>query len=150
MSGFLFDTNIWIAIVFKKHPFHRAAQQKLEQASPSQPAVFCRSTEQSFLRLATNDRVLKFYDVAPTTNSAALAMLHQLQALPQVRTDDEPPGTTMLWHSLAAMGTASPDVWMDAYLAAFAISGDLQFVTADKDFNTYQRHGLALTLVDAP
>ena len=150
MSGTLFDTNIWIAIVFKKHPFHRAAQQQLEQASPSQPAVFCRSTEQSFLRIATNDRLLKFFDVAPTTNSAALAMLHQLQALPQVRADDVPPGTTMLWHSLAAMETPSPNVWMDAYLAAFAISGGLQFVTADKDFNAYQRHGLALTLVDAP
>ena len=150
MSGFLFDTNIWIAIVFKEHPFHRAAQQKLEQASPSQPAVFCRSTEQSFLRLATNDRVLKFYEVASSTNNAALAMLYKLQAMPQVRADDEPPSTTMLWHSLAAMGTASPNVWMDAYLAAFAITGGLQFVTADKDFNAYQRHGLALTLVGAP
>ena len=39
---------------------------------------------------------------------------------------------------------------MNAYLAAFVISGGLQFVTADKDFNAYQRHGLALTLVDAP
>ena len=150
MSGFLFDTNIWIAIVFKKHPFHRAAQQKLEQASRSQPAVFCRSTEQSFLRLATNDRVLKFYEVASSTNNAALAMLYKLQAMPQVRADDEPPGTTMLWHSLAATETPSPRVWMDAYLAAFAISGGLQFLTADKDFNAYQRHGLALTLVDAP
>ena len=150
MSGTLFDTNIWIAIVFKKHPFHRAAQQKLEQASPSQPAVFCRSTEQSFLRLATNDRLLKFYDVPSMTNNAALAMLHKLQAMPQVRADDEPPGTTMLWHSLAPMETPSPRVWMDAYLAAFAISGGLQFLTADKDFNAYQRHGLALTLIEAP
>ena len=150
MSGTLFDTNIWIAVVFKKHPFHRAAQQQLEQASPTQPAVFCRSTEQSFLRFATNDRLLKFYDVASTNNSAALAMLHQLQAMPQVRADEEPPGTTMLWHSLAATETPSPRVWMDAYLAAFAISGGLQFLTADKDFNAYQRHGLALTLVDAP
>ena len=40
--------------------------------------------------------------------------------------------------------------WIDAYLAAFAISDGLQFVTADKDFNAYQRHGLALMLVEAP
>ena len=39
---------------------------------------------------------------------------------------------------------------MNVYLAAFAFSGGLQFLTADKDFNAYQRHGLALTLVEAP
>ena len=37
---------------------------------------------------------------------------------------------------------------MNAYLAAFAINGGVPFVTADKDFNAYQRHGLVLTLVE--
>ena len=148
MLGTLFDTNIWIASVFKLHPFHRAAQQKLEQATPASPAVFCRSTEQSFLRLITNNKILKFYEVESLTNRVAILQLHKLLAMSQVRFQDEPAGTTAMWHSIAALNTPSPRVWMDAYLAAFAISGGLQLLTTDKDFKAYERHGLALTLID--
>jgi toxin-antitoxin system PIN domain toxin len=150
MSGTLFDTNVWLAIVFKKHPFHRAAQQQLEEATSAKPAVFCRSTEQSFLRLITNDRLLKFYEVQSLTNRTATLQLHKLQALPQVHVQDEPRGTTAIWHSIAALNTPSPRIWMDAYLAAFAISGGLRLLTIDKDFKTYERHGLILTLIEAP
>jgi uncharacterized protein len=149
MLGTLFDTNIWIAIAFQKHPFHRAAQQNLEQATRANPAVFCRSTEQSFLRLVTSDRLLKFYDVQSLPNRAATLLLHKLQAMPQVRAQDEPPGTTVMWHTIAALSTPSPKVWMDAYLAAFAISGDLRMLTIDKDFQNFLPHGLNLTLVQA-
>ena len=148
MLGTLFDTNIWVASVFRLHPFHRAAQQKLEQATPASPAIFCRSTEQSFLRLITSDRLLKFYEVEGLSNRVATLQLHKLQAMSQVRFQDEPAGTTALWHSIAALNTPSPRVWMDAYLAAFAISGGLQLLTTDKDFKAYERHGLALTLID--
>ncbi len=33
----------------------------MQQATPAAPAVFCRSTEQSFLRLATTPTLLKAY-----------------------------------------------------------------------------------------
>lgn len=36
---------------------------------------------------------------------------------------------------------------MDAYLAAFAISAKLRFVTLDRDFKTYESHGLQLELL---
>jgi predicted nucleic acid-binding protein len=36
---------------------------------------------------------------------------------------------------------------MDAYLAAFAISGGLSFVTLDRDFKRYEAHGLRLRLL---
>jgi len=39
---------------------------------------------------------------------------------------------------------------MDAYLAAFALSGSLNFVTLDRDFQTYESHGLQLRLLMAP
>ena len=89
MLGTLFDTNIWVASVFRLHPFHRAAQQKLEQATPASPAIFCRSTEQSFLRLITTDRLLKFYEVEGLTNRVATLQLHKLQAMSQVRFQED-------------------------------------------------------------
>ncbi len=45
--------------------------------------------------------------------------------------------------------TVSPKLWMDAYLAAFAISGKLRFVTNDKAFRQFQAYGLDLHLLTA-
>ncbi len=40
---------------------------------------------------------------------------------------------------------ASPKVWMDAYLAAFAVAGNYQFVTNDKAFRQFE--GLDLVML---
>ncbi len=147
MPGSLLDTNVWLAAVFTTHPFHQAAQKNLRQATPAEPAVFCRSTQQSFLRLASTPTLLKAYGATGLTNRDALVALGALLALPQVCEREEPPGTSALWHQLASHNTASPKVWMDAYLAAFAISGGLRMVSLDQDFKNFARSGLKLVLI---
>ena len=147
MPGSLLDTNVWLAAVFTTHPFHQAAQKNLQQATPAEPAVFCRSTQQSFLRLASTPTLLKAYGATGLTNIDALVALGALLALPQVCEREEPPGTPALWHRLASHNTASPKVWMDAYLAAFAISGGLRMVSLDQDFKNFVRNGLKLVLI---
>lgn len=149
MPGSLFDTNVWVAAIFPSHLFHMKAQQVLQQATPAEPAVFCRSTQQSFLRLASTPTLLKAYGAEGLTNHDALLALSALQALPQVCEREEPPGTLLLWHRLAAHDTASPKVWMDAYLAAFAISGGLRMVTLDRDFKNFVPQGLDLNLINS-
>lgn len=147
MPACLFDTNVWLAALFATHPFHARAQRALQQATPAAPAVFCRATQQSFLRLATTPALLKAYGAAGMTNRDALVALDALQALPQVNVRDEPPGVFSLWRSLASSDSASPKVWMDAYLAAFAMSGGMRMVTIDRDFNSFVTHGLDLSLM---
>ncbi len=147
MPGSLFDTSVWLAAVFTTHPFRRAAQKSLQQASPANPAVFCRATQQSFLRLASTPALLKAYGATGLTNRDALVALSALQALPQVCKREEPPGTVVLWHRLASRDTASPKVWMDAYLAAFAIGGGLRLVSLDQDFKAFESAGLKADLV---
>jgi uncharacterized protein len=147
MPGALFDTNAWLAALFTSHPFHTLAQTALAAATPAEPAVFCRSTQQSLLRLASTPAILKAYGAEAMTNRDALVALDALQGLPQVRVQDEPPGVFALWRTFASVGTASPKVWMDAYLAAFAVAGGLGFVTLDRDFKRFAEHGLALTLI---
>jgi uncharacterized protein len=149
VPGSLFDSNVWIAAIFTTHPFHQQAQTVLEDATPADPAVFCRSTQQSFLRLASNSVLLKTYGAEGLTNRDALVALDSLLALAQVCERDESPGTVALWHRLASRETASPKVWMDAYLAAFAMSADLRFATLDDDFKTYEAQGLNLALLNA-
>lgn len=147
MPGFLFDTSVWLAVVFTTHPFHQPARKCLQQATPGEPAVFCRSTQQSFLRLTSTPALLKAYGATGLTNRDALLALGALMALPQVCEREEPPGTSALWQRLASRDTASPKVWMDAYLAAFAISGALRMVSLDQDFKNFSPHRLDLHLI---
>ncbi len=144
----LFDTNVWLAAVFTSHAYHQTARKQLQQATADEPALFCRATQQSFLRLASTPALLKAYGATGLTNRDALVTMDALLALPQVRERDEPPGTPALWHRLASLDTASPKVWMDAYLAAFAISGSMRMVTLDQDFKNFAAHGLDLMLID--
>lgn len=60
--------------------------------------------------------------------------MRAIMASPIVGYRDEPPGVTTIWHRLAALPSASPKVWMDAYLAAFATASHLQMVTLDQGF----------------
>jgi uncharacterized protein len=149
VPGSLFDTNVWLAALFPSHPFHLKAQEALQQATSTQPALWCRATQQSFVRLASTPTLHQAYDAKGMTNRDVLVALDALQALPQVALRDEPAGTYTLWRTLAASDTASPKVWMDAYLAAFAIAGGLRMVTLDRDFKNFVPQGLDLTLLNS-
>ncbi|TLD72578.1 PIN domain-containing protein [Phragmitibacter flavus] len=148
MPTSLFDSSAWVAAVFPTHPFHARAQAALAAATAEEPAVFCRATQVSFLRLITTPQLLRHYDAAHMTNRSALTQLQMLLSRPEIAEIEEPPGTAALWQKLAMHDTASPKVWMDAYLAAFAIKGGLHFVTLDGDFKSYQPHGLQLALLN--
>jgi toxin-antitoxin system PIN domain toxin len=147
VAGSLVDSSVWLAAVFPQHPHHVRAQEELSIATPLAPAVFCRATQQSFLRLITTPQILRAYAVEAMTNRSAWKTFELLRAHSSIVVHDEPPGTVALWHRLAAGDTASPKVWMDAYLAAFAISGGLSVVTLDRDFKRYEAHGLGLRLL---
>jgi predicted nucleic acid-binding protein len=51
---------------------------------------------------------------------------------------EEPRGTEVLWKKLGATTKASPKLWMDAYLAAFAVAGEFSLVTTDKGFKQFK------------
>lgn len=91
--------------------------------------------------------MLNAYGAQGLTNRDALLALGALEASPQVCEREEPPGLLALWHLLASCDTASPKVWMDAYLGAFAIAARLRMVTLDQDFKNFVVHGLDLVLI---
>lgn len=147
MSGqaFLFDANVWVGLAFAAHPNHALATAAYRAATPARPACFCRSTQQSALRLFSVPTLLRAYGVPGLTNRDALATLERFMASPTVAYRDEPSGMVPVWHGLAALPTASPQVWMDAYLAAFSIVGGLELVTFDRDFSQFA--GLSATIL---
>jgi toxin-antitoxin system PIN domain toxin len=146
-SGSLYDTSVWMALAFAAHPMHRPAQEEFLRASPADRALFCRATQQSFLRLLSSPKVTGAYGVT-LTNRQALAVYDGFAASPNVGFVEEPKGVFARWRRLADLATSSPKRWMDAYLAAFAMEAGLKLVTGDGDFNSFP--GLTPMLLTAP
>src|SRR4051812_25102040 len=143
-SAYLLDTNVWVALAFASHSLHRTAAEAYARASADQPAVFCRATQLSFLRITTTPAILRQYGVKSFTNRGALVALNQFLALPTVDYREEPLGLVASWQRLASSAKASPKLWMDAYLAAFAMEGGYELVTIDKGFKQFKGLGLHL------
>ena len=147
MPAGLIDTCVWLAVSFEAHPCHRQTRQALLEATPDQPWLWCRASQQSFLRLASTPTLLKAYGAPKATNRDALQALQGLSALPQVAVVDEPPTLVATWMKLACLDQPAPKRWMDAYLAAMAITGEWRLVTLDRDFLTFRNDGLDLQLM---
>lgn len=143
----LLDTGVWVGLAFASHPHHALARAVFEAADSEHPIAFCRATQNSFLRLLTTPTLQAIYGCPAVTNAQAWAKSCELLGLPQVVWLAEPVALESAWERCACVATVSPKVWMDAYLAAFAIAGDLELVTFDRDFYHYAQHGLRMTLL---
>jgi uncharacterized protein len=133
----LVDSNVWLALAIFNHEFHAAAQGWLTGRTPRE-AVFCRATQQSFLRLLTTSAVLAPYVIPPLSNKAAWSVYEDFLADERIAQVEEPRGLERHWKKLAGGPKASPKLWMDAYLAAFALAGGYQLVTMDKAFKQFK------------
>jgi len=134
----LADSNVWLALALSKHAFHAAVRAWFVQRKPSESVLFCRSTQQSFLRLLTTAAVLAPYGIPPLGNKAAWSAYEGFRADKRVGWVDEPRGLESNWKKLAGGARAPPKLWMDAYLAAFALAGGYQLVTTDKAFKQFK------------
>lgn len=92
---------------------------------------FCRFTQLGFLRLLTAEVVMGA-DVMNQTE--AWAVYDRWMEDPRVGFLEEPPGIERRFRGLTRLKTASPKVWADAYLAAFADTSQLTMVTFDRAF----------------
>lgn len=147
MPPCLLVSNVWLAEAFAEHPAHAVSRRVLCSASADEPALWCRATQQSFLRLASTPVITQAYGVPKTSNGDAWAALQTFLALPQVDVIDEPPELARTWSQLGAIKQAAPKRWMDAYLAAFAIAADLSLISLDQDFRQFEPEGLTLQLL---
>jgi toxin-antitoxin system PIN domain toxin len=135
----LCDSNVWLALALSRHSHHTAARDWLETVEETASVVFCRATQQTFLRLLTNASVLGPFGNPPLTNRQAWSAYETLLDDDRIAfRADEPAGVEPLWKELATRGTASPKLWMDAYLAAFALAGRYRMVTTDAAFRQFR------------
>lgn len=137
----LCDVNVFLAAAVEDHPHHIAAKNWLDGLTEEDTAEFCRITQAAFLRLLSNEAVLK--DNAVSNREAAGIYRKLLQDV-RVRFQSEPEGIEMLWLRNAAIETKSPLIWMDAYLASFARLLGMRLVTFDRGFSRYEGVDLLL------
>lgn len=138
MTTYLCDVNIWLALALSGHVHHAAAREWLDTIDEPASVLFCRSTQQALLRLLTNASVLAAYGNAPLTNTAAWDVYEAFTGDDRVELRiDEPAGLEARWKSLARRDAASPKLWMDAYLAAFALAEGSRLVTTDRAFRQF-------------
>ena len=131
MKTFLLDVNVWIALAFDMHTHHTAAASWFKSQGKIQ-CGFCRTTQQGFLRVATNRK----------------AMLNEAMSLPQawqtydimlqdprISFFEEPFNLESHWRALTEDYRTSPKIWTDAYLAAFAVGLTLNSLRSMLDFS---------------
>jgi len=141
------DINIWLALALSKHTHHESAKAWLDAEDAPGGVQFCSSARRSILGLLTTTEVMALYGIKPLSNLEAWAVYEAFIADDRIVFRDEPPGLAEIWKKLAARRASSPKLWMDAYLAAFAITSGAQLVTLDKAFTQFP--GLNVMVVKA-
>ena len=144
MPARLIDTNVWLAISFQAHPSHALARQAFQNSPNSDHWLWCRATQQSYLRLMATPALHRAYGSPPLSNRDARASLDVLLAHTRILVADEPAGVSELWLQLADHPRPAPKLWMNAYLAAVAIQGGWELLSLDRDFESFCRVGLKL------
>jgi len=127
-----------MALALSRHSQHESAQRWLDGVSSPGSIWFCRATQQSFLRLLTNQSVLGAYGNPALTNRQALGAFDSPLADHRIgMTTQEPHGLEACWRQYASLDSASPKLWMDAYLTAFAAAGGYRLVTNDVAYRQF-------------
>lgn len=81
---------------------------------------------------------MRGYNLPALTNALAWQHYAALRDDLRVGWAAESPTIDVRLKSFAVRSTASPKLWMDAYLAAFAVEGHHRLITTDHAFNQFK------------
>ena len=131
----LCDSNVFIALAVESHPQHEVAVAWMEGLAEGDELAFCRTTEITFLRLLTVREAMR---ESVCTNEEAIEKYLTLRSDSRVVFVDEPNGIGAEFLRFAKHAEPSPKRWMDSYLAAFAKTTKMKFVSFDRGFAGYK------------
>ena len=131
------DINVWLALA-TDHIHHATAVDWWERYGGS--IGFCRMTQVGFLRLLTTAAVM---NGRPLQMKQAWRVYDELSADERVDLLTEPLNMEQSFRGNSSTRLASPKLWVDAYLSAFANESQAELVT----FNvTLAKRGKAILL----
>jgi len=134
------DVNVWLALLLADH-VHRTQAKQWWDSDQSDIIAFLRFTQLGVLRLLTTSAAM---NGKPLTMPAAWAAYDRLFKDDRVALVDEPQGTEDRFRQYARQDRASPKLWADAWLLAFADEAGGMIITFDQALAA--RSGLCLLL----
>jgi uncharacterized protein len=121
-------------LAVEAHTHHlRAKAYWKDEAAPE--VALCRVTHLAFLRHLTNRTIMGTQILSP---GAAWKKCTEFLSLPEVTFLSEPSGLPEHFERYSSLGRSTQNLWTDAYLAAFAKSGNLRLVSFDSDFLSFK------------
>ncbi|HEY1206652.1 MAG: TA system VapC family ribonuclease toxin [Bryobacteraceae bacterium] len=128
MSSLSFpDVNVWLALAAPEH-VHAAAARKWWERETGRIA-FSRFTQLGFLRLMTTAAAMAG---KPLTMTEAWRVHDRFYEDDRVAFVPEPPGVEPRFRERPSGSGASPKLWADAWLLAFAGAAEGALVTFDR------------------
>lgn len=134
------DINVWLALVTSEHVHHAEATRWWEQENGR--IGFSRLTQMGLLRLMTTAAAM---DGKPLTMAEAWRVHDRLFDDDRVALISEPAGIERRFRECASGGTASPKLWADAWLQAFAECAGGVMVTFDRALGARARNAVLLS-----
>lgn len=127
------DANVWLALMWSRHAHSEKARLWFERAGEEQ-FLFCRFTQITVLRLLTTDQIM---GKDAKTMFEAWSLWDRVWADTRIVFLPEPDDIEKEFRSRSRLSSASPKVWADAYLLAFAAVAGLKFVTFDRALKSH-------------
>lgn len=134
------DINVWLALVTSEHVHHASASRWWEQETNR--IGFSRLTQLGFLRLMTTAAAM---DGKPVAMAEAWCVHDRLFDDDRVAFIPEPTGIETRFRECASGRTASPKLWADAWLQAFAECAGGAMVTFDRALAARARNAILLS-----
>jgi uncharacterized protein len=132
-KGDLPDVNVWLALSAPHHSHHAVARAYWNNTAAAK-VWFCRHTALGMKRLLGQSAVMKDQ---VQSSAQCWASWQTWLAVPEVGMQSEPLGLDASLHELQLQANWPGGMWPDAYLAAFAIAGNLRLVSFDRDFSRF-------------
>jgi toxin-antitoxin system PIN domain toxin len=128
------DINVLLPLTYGGHVHHAAAAAWLDSVQQDGDVVVCRVSQLGLLRLLNNPLAMGA-DVQ--TGIEVWETWDALLADHRFRFADEPESFEAQFHVLTIAFAHHPKRWQDAYLAALALTMDVELVTFDTGFRCF-------------
>jgi len=130
---FLPDVNVIFPMLVSRH-IHRTKAIEWFDTAKAEEVALCRIVRLGTLRLLCTSQIMGLDVLQP---KEAFAAMESLEVDERIVLVHEPDDLDFPLKKFVTPRTASPNLWTDAYLAAFAYTAGLRLVSFDRGFSKF-------------
>jgi len=133
MKPCLADVNVLMALLVRHHRHHETAVRWFDGLAAGE-AILCRYVQLALIRLLGNRTIMAEYAVSA---SVAWSLIEELMGDERMEFAPEPAFVDSVLPKLFRYSVPANKLVGDAYLAAFAIAGQMRLATFDRGFEQF-------------